>query len=55
MNTPLCCDHKHLLIFKATVTCPSHNIFFDCLFPGTIVSVGDPKRKYTKFEKIGQG
>ena len=22
---------------------------------GTIVSVGDPKRKYTKFEKIGQG
>ena len=21
----------------------------------TIVSVGDPKKKYTKFEKIGQG
>uniref|UniRef100_A0A672GUK4 non-specific serine/threonine protein kinase n=1 Tax=Salarias fasciatus TaxID=181472 RepID=A0A672GUK4_SALFA len=23
--------------------------------PGTIVSVGDPKKKYTRFEKIGQG
>lgn len=22
---------------------------------GTIVSVGDPKKKYTRFEKIGQG
>ena len=22
---------------------------------GTIVTVGDPKKKYTKFEKIGQG
>uniref|UniRef100_A0A8D3BR87 non-specific serine/threonine protein kinase n=1 Tax=Scophthalmus maximus TaxID=52904 RepID=A0A8D3BR87_SCOMX len=27
-----------------------------CLFiSGTIVSVGDPKKKYTRFEKIGQG
>ena len=29
-----------------------------CIFSfsiGTIVSVGDPKKKYTKFEKIGQG
>ena len=25
------------------------------LFLGTIVTVGDPKKKYTKFEKIGQG
>lgn len=23
--------------------------------PGSIVSVGDPKKKYTRFEKIGQG
>ena len=23
--------------------------------PGSIVSVGDPNRKYTKFEKIAQG
>lgn len=22
---------------------------------GSIVSVGDPKKKYTRFEKIGQG
>ena len=33
-----------------------HLIFNLCIFiSGTIVSVGDPKRKYTKFEKIGQG
>uniref|UniRef100_A0A6Q2YJR1 non-specific serine/threonine protein kinase n=1 Tax=Esox lucius TaxID=8010 RepID=A0A6Q2YJR1_ESOLU len=25
------------------------------LFSGSIVSVGDPKKKYTRFEKIGQG
>lgn len=24
-------------------------------FKGSIVSVGDPKKKYTRFEKIGQG
>lgn len=24
-------------------------------FTGSIVSVGDPKKKYTRFEKIGQG
>uniref|UniRef100_M3ZQU2 non-specific serine/threonine protein kinase n=1 Tax=Xiphophorus maculatus TaxID=8083 RepID=M3ZQU2_XIPMA len=28
---------------------------FSCLSSGTIVSVGDPKKKYTRFEKIGQG
>jgi len=22
---------------------------------GTIVSIGDPKKKYTRYEKIGQG
>lgn len=27
-------------------------VFF---FKGSIVSVGDPKKKYTRFEKIGQG
>lgn len=26
-----------------------------CFFVGSIVSVGDPKKKYTNFEKIGQG
>lgn len=26
-----------------------------CLLSGSIVSVGDPKKKYTRFEKIGQG
>lgn len=25
------------------------------LFQGTIVSIGDPKKKYTRYEKIGQG
>lgn len=25
------------------------------LLVGTIVSVGDPKKKYTRYEKIGQG
>uniref|UniRef100_A0A8C7YQC4 non-specific serine/threonine protein kinase n=1 Tax=Oryzias sinensis TaxID=183150 RepID=A0A8C7YQC4_9TELE len=31
-------------------------LFVDCfLSSGTIVSVGDPKKKYTRFEKIGQG
>lgn len=24
-------------------------------FTGTIVSIGDPKKKYTRYEKIGQG
>lgn len=28
---------------------------FFFLFLGTIVSVGDPKKKYTRYEKIGQG
>lgn len=31
----------------------SWSLFF--LFKGSIVSVGDPKKKYTRFEKIGQG
>lgn len=26
-----------------------------CVSSGSIVSVGDPKKKYTRFEKIGQG
>ena len=26
-----------------------------CYNPGAIVSVGDPTKKYTKMEKIGQG
>lgn len=25
------------------------------VFKGTIVSIGDPKKKYTRYEKIGQG
>lgn len=29
--------------------------FFLLFFIGSIVSVGDPKKKYTNFEKIGQG
>lgn len=29
-------------------------IFFS-FFLGTIVSIGDPKKKYTRYEKIGQG
>ena len=28
---------------------------FSVSFKGSIVSVGDPKKKYTRFEKIGQG
>lgn len=28
-------------------------LFFS--FLGTIVSIGDPKKKYTRYEKIGQG
>ena len=28
---------------------------FHFLYLGTIVTVGDPKKKYAKFEKIGQG
>lgn len=30
-----------------------HVEFFS--FSGTIVSIGDPKKKYTRYEKIGQG
>lgn len=29
--------------------------FFFFLILGTIVSIGDPKKKYTRYEKIGQG
>lgn len=31
---------------------PFLSLFF---VSGTIVSVGDPKKKYTRYEKIGQG
>lgn len=30
-------------------------VIFFISFKGSIVSVGDPKKKYTRFEKIGQG
>uniref|UniRef100_A0A3P9PUZ8 non-specific serine/threonine protein kinase n=1 Tax=Poecilia reticulata TaxID=8081 RepID=A0A3P9PUZ8_POERE len=40
-------EHTKSLISAAFV--------FSFLFSGTIVSVGDPKKKYTRFEKIGQG
>uniref|UniRef100_A0A8C5HQ69 non-specific serine/threonine protein kinase n=1 Tax=Gouania willdenowi TaxID=441366 RepID=A0A8C5HQ69_GOUWI len=30
-------------------------VFLRIFLSGTIVSVGDPKKKYTRFEKIGQG
>ena len=41
-----------------SIRCPYNSWYLMtvCIFiSGTIVSVGDPKRKYTKFEKIGQG
>uniref|UniRef100_W5L2Z0 non-specific serine/threonine protein kinase n=1 Tax=Astyanax mexicanus TaxID=7994 RepID=W5L2Z0_ASTMX len=54
LSPPPCCP-----------TCISYSLillllFSDCLcvscvFIGSIVSVGDPKKKYTRFEKIGQG
>uniref|UniRef100_A0A3B3VZ36 non-specific serine/threonine protein kinase n=2 Tax=Poecilia TaxID=8080 RepID=A0A3B3VZ36_9TELE len=40
-------EHTKSLISAAFV--------FSFLSSGTIVSVGDPKKKYTRFEKIGQG
>lgn len=30
-------------------------IYVLCFFQRSIVSVGDPKENYTRFEKIGQG
>ena len=31
------------------------NMRFVICLSGTIVSIGDPKKKYTRYEKIGQG
>lgn len=30
-------------------------LFIFSWFSGTIVSIGDPKKKYTRYDKIGQG
>lgn len=32
-----------------------HCCLFGLFFLGTIVSIGDPKKKYNRYEKIGQG
>lgn len=40
-----------------SVPTPAQALFHICFLSdsGSIVSVGDPKKKYTRFEKIGQG
>lgn len=44
---------KVQLVLKAVPQSPYKSLLFS--FVGSIVSVGDPKKKYTCFEKIGQG
>lgn len=41
-------------VFLALVKHYSLYLFFSS-FSGTIVSIGDPKKKYTRYDKIGQG
>lgn len=45
-----------LSLFGLGPTRGQHLLYFCFLSDsGSIVSVGDPKKKYTRFEKIGQG
>uniref|UniRef100_A0A8B9J922 non-specific serine/threonine protein kinase n=1 Tax=Astyanax mexicanus TaxID=7994 RepID=A0A8B9J922_ASTMX len=44
------CVSLLLLLFKLSPNSACHSVI-----SGTIVSIGDPKKKYTRYEKIGQG
>lgn len=44
---------QHFNVF-CCINFPFHYHNLLCL-TGTIVSIGDPKKKYTRYEKIGQG
>lgn len=43
------------LIYNLKVLDWDHNFLLFLFKIGTIVSIGDPKKKYTRYEKIGQG
>uniref|UniRef100_A0AAQ5YJB4 non-specific serine/threonine protein kinase n=1 Tax=Amphiprion ocellaris TaxID=80972 RepID=A0AAQ5YJB4_AMPOC len=48
-------SYQTTCIFGSSRVCFTTFFFFFLQYSGTIVSIGDPKKKYTRYEKIGQG
>lgn len=54
---PFLCEraHMHPCVLRSPTRAQWFLYFCFLCDSGSIVSVGDPKKKYTRFEKIGQG
>lgn len=52
---PFLCERVCVCLSLTRTGLADFRLLLSFLNSGSIVSVGDPKKKYTRFEKIGQG